>query len=290
MSIDSLDDVAALRNGSFIIQRLQWIDDKLHWHGEFARNDLTRRFALSPQQASADIAMYLDIAPGNARLHAGTKAYVKPDSYRPIFTKDAFRWMVEAKEKGDASVIPCEALTLPSRQVDDAALAAAMASFASRQALAISYQSLTTSEVTHRKICPHHVVDTGDRVHLRAWDDRRRLFADFVVGRILLAEIEPDYPWVDGIADTEWNETVEVHLAPDQRLSPSQMAAIEREFRMRNGKLSVEVRKALLVYVLGRLGLLEAVRRGAQAPSASRGIRCLNPADLRPFLPRTAAD
>jgi predicted DNA-binding transcriptional regulator YafY len=183
----------------------------------------------------------------------------------------------------------CESLALPSRRVDDEVMTALMAGFASRQGVAISYQSLTTAEVTRRLICPHHVVDTGDRVHVRAWDDRRRLFSDFVLGRILRAELDPEYPWVDAIADTSWNETIEVVLAPDRNLSASQKAAIKREFRMKDGRVAIPVRKALLVYFLGRLGLLEAVRRGDSSPEVSRGINCLNPHDLTPWLPNLAA-
>jgi hypothetical protein len=290
MSIYSLDKMAGIRNAPFIIQRLRWIDDRLHWHGGLARSDLIRRFAVSPQQASADIAMYLDAAPENARLDATTKRYVRSDCYAPVFAKDAFQWMSESKDTSDPSVIPCESLTLPSRWVNDDALAAMITGFGSRRAVAISYQSLTTAEVTQRTICPHHVVDTGDRVHLRAWDSRRRLFTDFVLGRILSAEPDPSYPWVDSVADTSWSESVEIVLAPDGRLSRPQKAAVEREFHMQHGNATIQVRKALLVYVLERLGLLEAVRRGEQSPERSRGIACLNPDVLTPHLPLAASD
>jgi hypothetical protein len=288
MSIHSVDDVLRLRNGAFIAQRLRWIDDRLHWHDGFTRSDLIQRFGISPQQASADIAMYLGLADHNAAVNTSTKGYVKLASFVPLFPKNPFRWMSDAVESGDRSVIPCESLTLPSRRVDDEVMTALMAGFASRQAVSISYQSLTTADVTRRLICPHNVVDTGDRVHVRAWDDRRRLFSDFVLGRILRAELDLEYPWVDAIADTSWNETIEVVLAPDRGLSASQKAAIKREFQMKDGRAAIPVRKALLVYFLGRLGLLEAVRRGDSSPDVSRGISCLNPHDLRPILPAPA--
>ena len=100
--------------------------------------------------------------------------------------------------------------------------------------------------------------------------------------------MEPNYPWVDGIADTAWNEIIDLVLAADRRLSPSQRKAIEREFHMRNGMISVPVRTALVVYVLDRLGLLEAVRAGKEEAKVSRGIRCINHKDLRPILPKIA--
>lgn len=71
---------------------------------------------------------------------------------------------------------------------------ALIGSYETRTALPIRYQSLTRAEPSQRVICPHHIVDHGPRVHVRAWDDRRRIFTDFDVGRILSAAPEPTYP------------------------------------------------------------------------------------------------
>lgn len=245
---------------------------------------MVERFGISPQQASADIVRYNEIAPSNAVLDPGTKAYVRTPKYSPVFPKNAFEWMKSADD-GAKGVIPCESVPMPLRRLDDAVLRMLAAAFESRTAVRISYQSLSTAEPSQRIICPHHVVDTSDRAHVRAWDDRRRIFTDFVIGRIMAAEMKPDYPWVDAIADTHWHETVDVQLAAHQKLSKSQRTAIEREYGMQGGKLTVTVRKALLIYLLDRLGLLESVQQGHGVPNVARRIRCLNAGELKPYIP-----
>lgn len=71
---------------------------------------------------------------------------------------------------------------------------ALIGSYETRTALPIRYQSLTRAEPSQRVICPHRIVDHGPRVHVRALDDRLRIFTDFDVGRILSAAPEPTYP------------------------------------------------------------------------------------------------
>lgn len=283
MSIHSLDDIAGRRNGQTVLERLRWIDDRLQWSGGFRRHELMDRFSISAQQASGDIATYQALAPGNAALDQTTKAYRRDHAFCPVFPKDVHGWLLEEAARG-AGTLPIETIRMPVRHLDETVMAAVTSSYAKRTALRITYQSLSSISPSSRTVCVHHVVDTGERLHLRAWDDKRKAFADFVVGRI--AEAEPDfgYPWVDGVADAEWNQFVDVVLGPQERLSKPQRAAIELEFGMVRGKVAVPVRKALVVYMLARLGLLDAVRPGQTGPG-NPGIRCLNPGELVPYIP-----
>ena len=283
MSIHSLDDIAAKRNGRTVLERLRWIDDRLQWNGGFRRQELMESFGISSQQASGDIATYQSLAPGNATITPATKAYHREAGFAPVFPKDVHEWLLGQASR-NAKALPIEKLTSPARRLDETIMAAVTTSFATRTALRITYQSLTSATPSVRTICTHHVVDTGERLHLRAWDDKRQAFTDFVIGRIAGAEPDLGYPWVDGIADALWHQSIDVVLGPHDGLSKPQRASIEIEFGMSRGKVTVPVRKALVVYFLVRLGLLDAVRHGI-ADTSSRGIRCLNPADLLPFIP-----
>jgi hypothetical protein len=53
-------------------------------------------------------------------------------------------------------------------------------------------------------------------------------------------------------ADHLWNETQSFMLIPNQRLIPEQKAVIERDFGMPEGRLLLNVRKALIHYTLHR--------------------------------------
>lgn len=282
MSIHSLDEIAAKRNGPTVLARLRWIDDRLQWQGGFRRRDLMDRFSISPQQASGDISTYQSLAPENATIDPSTKGYLRQSCFAPLFPKDFMTWLREEGQAGPG-VLPTETLTLPSRHLDEGILSSVVTSYTTRTALSIQYQSLTSSVPSERTICVHHLVDTGDRLHLRAWDDKRSTFADFIVGRITKADLRSDYPWVDGVADVSWNQHVDVILGPDDGLSKSQRTAIERDFGMSRGRVAVSCRKAMVVYLLGRLGLLDAVR--AADGRAAFGVTCLNPAELQSLLP-----
>jgi hypothetical protein len=244
------------------------------------------RFGISPQQASADIAAYLALAPENARIDHSNKVYRRGSGFAPLFPKDAARWAADAREAGDRSVLPRERLPMPTRREPAAVLETLFACYETRRPAAIRYQSLTSPDPSLRVICPHAVADTGDRLHVRAWDSNRRIFADFVLGRILRAEPSYEYiDWVDDAGDTEWHGWTDVLIAPHDALTTSQRAIIELDYGMTDGQATVRVRRALVLYVLDRLGLLEAVRTGDGRPDAARGIRCLNSDALRPLLP-----
>ncbi len=52
--------------------------------------------------------------------------------------------------------------------------------------------------------------------------------------------------------DTVWETAVDLVIAPDQRLSPTQRAIIETDFGMVDGQLVIPSRQALVKYVLQR--------------------------------------
>lgn len=287
-AVQSLDDLSTIRNGEAIARRMRWLDERLRWHGLFRRADLAARFTISPQQASADISTYLALAPMNAVFDSARKEYRRSVAFAPLFPRDALRWMAEAVEDGDRAVIPLERLDLPPRAASPDTLALIAEAYAKRRALTIRYQSLTTARPTKRVICPHHVVDTGERLHTRAWDARSGEFRDFLVARIRTAALDEDHPWIGEDADTEWHQAVDVELAPHDGLSPSQQDIIALDFCMKNGRTLIRVRRALLLYALDRLGLLESVRAGHGRPEAARGTMCLNAGELSPMLPGSA--
>jgi hypothetical protein len=285
MTVQSLDSILALRNGHAIHRRLRWLDDRLNWHGFFRRSDLADKFGISLQQASADIAAYQSLAPANLRMDNSRKVHLREAEFIPLFAKNPLLWMDRAAEDGDQSVIPRETLTTPSRRIEHSVVAFVFASYETRVPIRITYQSMTSKAPSERIVCPHHVVDVGTRIHLRAWDDRRRAFGDFVIGRIHRAVPAHDYPWVDSVADADWNETVDVILAPNENLSPSQRAAVEADYGMSHGTVKIQVRRAMVLYMLDSLGLLNSVRANPATPDPTRDVRCGNAGELRLLLP-----
>ena len=288
MAVQSLDDISGRRNGAETLRRLRWIDDRLRWMGAVRRSDLVSHLGVSPQQASADLATYMGIVPSNVAFDPRTKSYSRAAAFTPVFAGSFIGWAAGGPSVGDASVIPVETVPQPSRNEDSAILAVVADCFGRRVPARIDYQSLTSAGPSVRAICPHHVVDTHDRLHLRAWDYHRGIFTDFLLSRTSGALPDSCLPWIDGAADRDWHEFEHVVLRPRADLSAAQRRVVEADYGMHGGRVAVSVRRALLIYLLDKLGLLGSVRGKPDGTDRHRAVTCENAGDLRALLPEAA--
>ena len=64
-------------------RRLEFIDFRLHWERTVNRSDLIEFFRISPQQASADLARYAELAPGNLEYDKSLKTYRARAGFKP---------------------------------------------------------------------------------------------------------------------------------------------------------------------------------------------------------------
>ncbi|ANY81311.1 hypothetical protein BB934_26375 [Microvirga ossetica] len=270
------------RGGEAILRRLRWIEDTIHWTGQLRRRDLCAHFNISPQQASSDIGEYLNLVPGNIRLSSEDKVYRQDEGYRPIFEKDAARWVQESSTSLDPPTIPIERISTPWQRADDGIIAAIIQSYSQKTPLSVLYQSLTSRDARRRTICPHRLVEDGNRLHARTWDYERNAFIDLVLTRMSDPEPDQTLPWIDGAADRDWNERIDIDLEPNPSLSPGQADVVMREIGLppKGGRISV--RRAEALYLLEHLGIRSAVQDGAENPAAR--IVCTNQVEVRETL------
>ena len=71
-----------------VLRRLEFIDFRLFWTGRLNRSDLSEMFGISAPQASADIALYQESAPGNLIYDRGQKVYLRGPGFKPILIGD----------------------------------------------------------------------------------------------------------------------------------------------------------------------------------------------------------
>jgi predicted DNA-binding transcriptional regulator YafY len=124
------------------------------------------------------------------------------------------------------------------------------------RAIEILYQSMnpTRPAPTWRWITPHAFGNDGMRWHVRAYCHIDAKFKDFLLSRCL--EVRGDAsPAAAAKDDIFWYEVFEVALAPNPVLSNNQQAVVAQDYDMKNGRVSVPVRKALLYYFQKRLRL-----------------------------------
>jgi hypothetical protein len=251
-------------------QRIAFAEQRLFWDGSLNRDDLMRQFGISANQATADLGRLKALHPDAVAYNTVAKRYQAAAGFDPVSANAAallteLRLLAEGRVAADQSVLaappPLAIADAPARAVDRTILRQVLAAIRDGAAFSAAYVSFQREEVTRRTISPHALVFDGFRWHARAHDAEDDRFKDFVLSR--LGEVEPGgHGRRPGEADEEWNTFASLVIAPHPGLTPHQRAVICRDYGMdANGRLGLRVRRAVLFYVLKRLGLSEGHER-----------------------------
>jgi hypothetical protein len=253
-----------------------------------------RRFGVSMSQASADIGRYLALDPPGVGYDKSAKRYVADATFRPVLAApDAVGFLGElrlvdlgimpAAETLLGEVPPFAAAPTPERPVDAYVLRGVLAAIRARAAVSVRYQSMSRPIATHRVIEPHALAHDGFRWHARAYDHQSGEFRDFVIGRMseVAAVDAADRP--APAQDRDWNERVELRIAPHPALTPAQAKAIRLDYGIAGSAAVLKVRRALLFYALRRLGL--DTKPDARPPREQQ-IVLVNEEEIRALAPR----
>jgi predicted DNA-binding transcriptional regulator YafY len=242
-----------------IERRLEFIEFRLYWEGRVNRADLTRVFGISIVQASADLARYQALAPDNLVYDKRAKTYLAAPGFAPLLLRREAEDLFAHLKLGDAwasTAPPLATMPVPARAAPPETLRVLFQAVCRRSDIEMEYQSMTRAAPRRRRIMPHAFGNDGRRWHVRAWCYEENDFRDFVLGRILELRLG-GRSLIDPADDVAWLETVTVVVAPHPGLSPDQRRAIEIDYAMTDGTASLEVRKAMLFYVLAHLQLLD---------------------------------
>jgi predicted DNA-binding transcriptional regulator YafY len=287
------DEVTGIRWG--VEQRLEFIEFRLFWEGGVRRKDIIDMFGVSVPQASKDLTLYQEQAPGNVEYDKSAKRYVASRDFKPKFLQpdsDAYlsrlRTLAEGLAKPSESWIgyrPDSDIALtPHREVEATGLRAVLDAMRERGSIEVLYQSMNSvrPDPVWRRMSPHAFGYDGFRWHARAYCHIDGKFKDFLLPRILdvrsLAQ-----GGASGKDDLHWQEHVAVEITPHPQLTESQKKVVAKDYGMRDGKVVLSVRSAMLFYVLKRLGLLRDPEK--EKPRAQH-IVLLNKDDVLAALKR----
>ena len=181
-------------------------------------------------------------------------------TFKPLFQHQVHRVLSaltsgfgDGERSSEGAVIPHE---VPARlnqpNLDD--LAKVTRAIHGGYPLKLSYHSMKTGLVA-REIVPHALVDSGLRLHVRAFDRTKGEFRDLVLTRIeKLAGFKPRIASATvqaherQSADAQWLQMVELHLVPHP--AHKHPESVERDFGMTQSMLKVTTRAAMAGYVL----------------------------------------
>lgn len=251
-------------------RRLEFIEFRLSWEGGVRRADIVSTFKVSEPQASKDLTMYQERAPGNAVYDKVQKRYVAAEGFRPVFLKGSpdeyltrLRSLGECLTDTERSWIgsrpEIDIVLTPAREVSDECLRAILSAHRKGESIEVLYQSMSADrpEPIWRRITTHAFGYDGFRWHARAYCHLTDRFKDFSLPRIIGTR-DPGPVGRRGDEDVLWQECFTVLIAPHPALSDEQKKIVEKDYGMHMGTAPLEVRYAMLFYVLKRLNLLGA--------------------------------
>lgn len=254
-------------------QRLAFAANRVFWDGSINRDDLVRRFGVSPNQATGDLARLRALRGDGLAYDVSRRAYIPTQVFGdPPANADAvlheLRLIAEGYLDASAAILsmppPLALAEAPVRSVETPVLHCVLDAMRDQSVLVADYVSFQRPDVSRRFLSPHALVFDGFRWHVRAHDATDGHFKDFVLAR--LSALKPHgKAFVDSAGDTDWNTFVGLAIKPHPELTAHQARVIEIDYGMADGVLTLNVRRAVEFYVRRRLGLVDGhERRSAQ--------------------------
>lgn len=249
-------------------QRLAYIEARAYYAGIVSRSDVANAFAMSDPAATKDLKRYNDLAPDNLVYKQSEFGFVASKDFKPHFSdldpadilpliidNQPSPWLASNDGKSlfglSASRLP-KLTRLPDRQI----VAQITRAIYQKSKLSILYASLSDNEREKSRIIePHSLVNTGLRWHVRAYNENSFDFRDFVLSRILEAEVLQEKAASTADYDEDWTETLTLELAPHPKLSPRQQLNLLVDYSEDGGNIRLNIRRALLGYALRSLAV-----------------------------------
>lgn len=240
-------------------QRLAYIDFKLLFVGYVTRSEIVNHFELGLSAATRDINLYKEYAPGNMEYDNVQKRYFISSNFKPLFDHDPRKTLIklayQISDGFDAisdTLFPVES---PSQlNVPDIFVVARLSqAIINNKPVNLIYTSLSSGSGT-REFVPHSIVDNGLRWHVRGYDRKSRSFRDFVLTRISKVTVKTEQTVQleeQQQEDHQWTRIMPLQLVPHPK-NIQFPTAIEMDFGMRDGVLELNVRAAMVGYLLRR--------------------------------------
>lgn len=275
-----------------LLLRYRLIEIIALWEGRLTTNHLCDTFGIQRQQASKDINNYInEQAQGNLVYDKRLKGYKPTEAFRPRFTSgtadEYLHLMARNNELNETfhslsiGIRNTAILDIPIRDVKPQVVRTIVAAARNKQRIEVDYVSLSKPSREGRIICPHTLVFTGLRWHVRAWCEKNQDFRDFVLSRFRgEPEVQGDSA-KDEEHDALWSKMITIRITPDSRLTPEQQDVIRHDYGMHEGPLEITVRAPLVHYALKQLNIDPHT---VNANAVAQQIVVENLSEISPYL------
>jgi predicted DNA-binding transcriptional regulator YafY len=244
-----------------VLLRLRAIELLAYWEGRLVTNRLVSWFGISRQQASSDIKKYIaDYNPGSVFHDPSVKAYVTASDFKLVLTSGSINEYLNliSGMAGDSTALILQSesifssVQLPERSVQPEVVRTILMGCHQKKALRITYASMSNPDWHERIISPHTLIYSGFRWHVRAYCHKRKTFRDFLLSRVQGAPIIESEKGLNIEYDQSWQTNLDVTLIPNPLLTTKQQSLVAADYSMSQGRLTFNIRKALVHYTLQR--------------------------------------
>ena len=203
----------------------------------------------------------------NSVYDKSAKRYIAADEFKRVFmppNASTFLTYLRVFNEGTsgateawlASAPEYDALRIPHGRVDVDALRDVLRVVRESQSIEILHQSMSASKVAPewRRITPHALGNDGLRWHVRAFCHVVHNFKDFILSRCTKTRNQGQ-PGSSANDVSLWNDRFAVAGAPNPATSESQQSIIALDYKMKNGRIELMVRKAQFFFFQKHLRL-----------------------------------
>lgn len=252
-------------------QRFKFIEALALWEGTVQRKQVSKAFGVAQNHVTNDLRVYETKHPNNIRFDPRKRAYVPERGFKPAYiSSDPSEYLALLYAHADshslvalagiggqeisAEIIPGQPHGLKTRSVQSLIKA-----IRSHKGVAITYNSMSSEKPTKRIIWPHSFFHTGFRWQVRAYDEHRKDFRDFVIQRMGSIRFKDILSPVAINSDEEWANFVNVTIKPNPGFNKHQRNVVANDYGMKliNGEFfwALKLRRCLFPYFAVRYNL-----------------------------------
>ncbi len=229
-----------------------YIEACLYWRKPFTRKGIEQRFNVTKPTALKKLQPYVDAG------YVAIEKLGQVNLYTPVgqpITSNCVPTFNDFVEKHPVLVGGIQTPLSYQRSEAPEIIGKLLFAIETQSRFEAKYYSVSSGQHEHRVIQPHSIVFASGRYHTRAYCEKNRRFADFVLARFAEeGEITSEgFPEHTGEFDDDWHNKLVLTIISDPRLPENNRKCVELEYGMQNGQLELTTRKALLNYALQEL-------------------------------------
>lgn len=248
-------------------QRLQYIEVMAYYTGVISRSDIAQTFGISDAAATKDLKLYNDLIPGNLSYQHSSFGFEPAEGFSALFANlepattlpmitDNQAARGNPGENNPIYGIDIDTLPMPTRLPSKEVLAQITRAIKQKKKLLIRYHSLSSGDNSKQRLIePHSLANTGQRWHVRAYNEESYDFRDFVLSRINEAKLQDSPAESSMDYDDEWMEFETIQLAPHPGLSEKQQQNLLFDYGATGDFIEITTRRALIGYLVQRLSI-----------------------------------